>query len=133
LATLLDTDVAIHLREGDSWVEERVRRLAAPLQMSAITRIELESGVYRELELAQLRRVALDELLTFVETLDFGIAEIAVYRRIIQATGYSRRKTADRMTAATALVHGLPLVTLNGRDFRDVPGLELIEWERSEG
>jgi predicted nucleic acid-binding protein len=34
------------------------------------------------------------------------------------------------MIAATALVHGPPLVTLNGRDFRDVPGLELIEWER---
>lgn len=27
--------------------------------------------------------------------------------------------------------HFSPLVTLNGRDFRDVPGLELIEWERA--
>jgi predicted nucleic acid-binding protein len=132
LATLLDTDVAIHLREGDPWVEEQVRRLRAPLQISAITRIELESGVYRELDLAQLRRTTLDELLTFVNTLDFGTQEIAAYRRILEATGYSKRKIADRMTAATALVHGLPLVTLNGRDFRDVPGLELIEWERPE-
>ena len=37
------------------------------------------------------------------------------------------------MTAASALAHGLPLVTLNGRDFRDVPGLELVEWVRPEG
>ncbi len=56
--------------------------------------------------------------------------EIAAYRRIIEANGYSRRKTADRMTAATALAHSLMLVTLNGRDFRDVPGLKLIQWER---
>jgi len=70
-------------------------------------------------------------LLTTITTLDFGPAEISGYRRILESTGFSRRKIADRMTAATALVHGLPLVTLNGRDFRDVPGLELIEWERS--
>jgi predicted nucleic acid-binding protein len=34
------------------------------------------------------------------------------------------------MSAATALVNGIPPVTLNGRDFRDVPGLALIGWER---
>jgi predicted nucleic acid-binding protein len=27
----------------------------------------------------------------------------------------------------------LGLVTLNARDFRDVPGLDLIEWERGDG
>lgn len=43
------------------------------------------------------------------------------------------RKTADRMTAATALAHGLPLVTLNGRDYRDVPGLELVDWVKPDG
>ena len=130
MATLLDTDVAIHLRDGDPWVERQALSLSAPLRISAVTRIELENGVYRQLELAPLRRTALDELLTFVTTLDFGPAEIDAYRRIVEVAGYSRRKTADRMTAATALVHGLSLVTLNGRDFHDVPGLELVEWER---
>lgn len=84
----------------------------------------------REHDLIQSRRARIDELLTFIETLDFGASEIAEYRRILEATGYSRRKTADRITAATALVHDLTLVTLNGRDFRDVPGLKLLEWER---
>lgn len=70
-------------------------------------------------------------MLETITTLDFGRLELVEYRRILEATGYSRRKTADRMTAATALVHDLPLITLNGRDFRDVPGLELIEWERA--
>ncbi len=62
-----------------------------------------------------------------VLTLDFGESEIACYRRIVEANAFSRRKVADRMTAATALSHDLTLVTLNGRDFRDVPDLKLIE------
>ena len=130
MSTLLDTDVAIDLRDEDPWTKEWIRHLTAPLHISAITRIELENGVHREPEWAALRRARLDRLLETVITLDFGETEIAAYRRILEATGYSRRKSADRMTAATALVHGLPLVTLNGRDFRDVPGLELVEWER---
>jgi predicted nucleic acid-binding protein len=109
---------------------ERVSRFTAPPHISAITRVELENGVHREPEEAALKRARLDRMLAITTTLDFGLSEIAAYRRILEATGYSRRKTADRMTAATALVHRLPPVTLNGRDFRDVPGLELIEWER---
>lgn len=130
---MLDTDVAIELRDGDAWVKEQIRRLTAPLHISAITRVELENGIYREPEWAALKRMRLDRLLATVTTLDFGTSEMAAYRRILEATGYSRRKTADRMTAATALVHGLALVTLNGRDFRDVPGLELVGWEPREG
>lgn len=130
MSTLLDTDIAIELRDGDPWAKEQIRQLAAPLHISAITRVELENGVHREPEWAALRRARLDRLLATVTTLDFGENEIAEYRLILEATGFSRRKTADRMTAATALVHGLPLVSFNWRDFRDVPRLKLIEWTK---
>jgi tRNA(fMet)-specific endonuclease VapC len=133
LPSLLDTDVAIDLRDRDLWIKGKVEQLDLPLYISAITYIELENGVQREPQWAKVRRTAVDQLLKNVIPLDFGVNEIAAYRHILEATGYSRRKTADRMTAATALVHGLPLVTLNGRDFHDVPGLELIEWERPKG
>ena len=33
-----------------------------------------------------------------------------------------------RILAATALANGLALATRNPRDFRDVPGLEVVEW-----
>jgi tRNA(fMet)-specific endonuclease VapC len=131
LPALLDTDVVIHLRDGDVWIEDQVAGLTPPFFVSAISRVELENGAGRASD--EKRRALLDQVLAYVVTLDFGAAEIEAYRCIIEATGYSRRKTADRMTAATALAHGLTLVTLNGRDFRDVPGLELVEWDRAEG
>jgi predicted nucleic acid-binding protein len=130
LPALLDTDVVIHLRDGDPWIEDQVASLIPPFFISAISRVELENGIGRTP--GKMRRSLSDKVLAYVVTLDFGAAEIEAYTAIIWSAGYSRRKTADRMTAATALTQGLPLVTLNGRDFRDVPGLELVEWERPE-
>jgi tRNA(fMet)-specific endonuclease VapC len=71
-------------------------------------------------------------LLRELVVLDLTNEIAATYGRIVEKTGFSRRKITDRMIAATALVHGLALVTLNRRDFRDVSGLELLEWERPE-
>jgi tRNA(fMet)-specific endonuclease VapC len=132
LAALLDTDVVIHLRDGDAWTENEFRQLSPPLFISAITRIELENGIWREPEWASLRRRALEQLLVVVTTLPFSHDEIAAYQRILEMAGFSKRKIADRMTAATALVHDLPLVTFNGRDFRDIQSLSLIDWSRPD-
>lgn len=132
MAALLDTDVVIHLRDGDSWTRAQARRLDPPFYLSAIGRVELENGVWRDPPMRATRRAALDALLPQFTVLDFDGDAIAAYREILEAAGWSKRKTADRMTAATALAHGLPLVTLNGRDFRDVPGLELVEWLKPE-
>lgn len=38
------------------------------------------------------------------------------------------RATEDLLIAATALVHGLCLVTHNRRDFDDLPGLRVEDW-----
>lgn len=122
----------IHLRDGDGWSRSQARTLDPPLYLSAISRVELENGVWRDPALTATRRAALDALLPQFVVLAFGPDEIDAYAAILAETGYSRRKVADRMTAATALMQDLPLVTLNGRDFRDIPALSLIEWERPE-
>ena len=129
MPALLDRDVVIHLRDGDPWIEDQIADLTPPFFISAISHVELENGVARASD-GNLRAL-LDKVLEQVTTLNFTVSEIEAYRTIVQAAGYSRRKVADRMTAATALAHGLALVTLNGRDFRDVPELELVEWERA--
>jgi predicted nucleic acid-binding protein len=129
LPALLDTDVVVHLRDGSEHVWQLVRSLEPPLALSIISRVELENGIYRDPADAALRRVALDTILSQVETLDFGRPELRTYRDIVAAIGYSKRKVIDRMIAATALVHGLTVVTLNGADYRDIPGLAIDVWK----
>lgn len=125
---MLDTNVAIHLRDGDETIDARIDALDPPLLLSVISRIELEADLGRPDPNAEDRRVRLDALLEAVPALPFGHAEAETYRAIIQACGFSRRKAMDRMIAAQAIAAGATLVTRNGSDFRDIPGLRLLEW-----
>ena len=126
---LLDTSIAVHLRDGDAGATARLRQLDQDAFLSAITRVELESGIYAQPELTERRRAAVRALLTFLPVLDFDSDMAEAYGTILQTTGFSRRKIIDRMIAATALVEGLILITCNCDDFTDVPGLELLVWD----
>ena len=128
MAFLLDTNVAIHLRDGDPPVTERVAALEGAVLMSIITRVELEGGVYRDPASAPVRRTRLDTMLAAIPTLSFDDAAAETYGDIVASAGYSRRKLLDRMVAAQALVHRATLVTMNPDDFLDVPGLEILSW-----
>jgi len=63
MTTLLDTDVVIHLRDGDPSVTANVAALAGAVLMSILTRVELEGGVYRDPAAAGIRRARLDAIL----------------------------------------------------------------------
>jgi predicted nucleic acid-binding protein len=133
LAYLFDTSVAIQLRDGDRAFRSLLETVDETPSISAITRVELEGGVYANPALAEKRRKAIDALLREFIVLDLTDEMAGIYGTIVERVGFSRRKITDRMIAATALAQSLTLVTLNGRDFRDVPGLELVEWNRTEG
>ena len=124
---LLDTNIAIQLRDGDPLVAEKIAALDGAILLSIITRVELEGGVYREPSEAGLRRARLDLVLDALPVLTFDAESADAYRAIIESAGYSRRKILDRMIAAQALVHRATVVTRNAADFRDVPGLSLLE------
>jgi tRNA(fMet)-specific endonuclease VapC len=128
MAFLLDTDVAIHLRDGDPAITEKVGALDDAVLMSIVTRVELEGGVYREPAHAQVRRARLDAILAAIPTVAFDDAAADAYGDIVARAGYSRRKLLDRMIAAQALVHRSTLVTINAGDYADVPGLALLAW-----
>lgn len=125
---LLDTNVLIYLRDADAEVVAKVAALDGTLLMSIISRVELEGGVYRDPALIDVRRVRLAAVLRSIPALNFDDAEAEAYRTIVEYAGYSRRKLLDRMIAAQALAHRATLVTQNGADFRDVQGLQLLEW-----
>lgn len=128
MAYVLDTNVAIHLRDGDVAVTARVAALDGAVLLSVVTRVELEGGVYRDPAYAAVRRARLDTLLQAIPTLVFDEAAADAYGAIVAHAGYSRRKLLDRMIAAQALVHRATLVTMNSNDFADVAGLRLLAW-----
>jgi tRNA(fMet)-specific endonuclease VapC len=128
MAFLLDTDVAIHLRDADVTIVDKVAALDDAVVMSIITRVELEGGVYREPVHAPLRRARLDAILAAVPTIAFDDAAADVYGAIVANAGYSRRKLLERMIAAQALVHRATLVTMTAADYADIPNLSLAAW-----
>ena len=125
---LLDTSVAILLRDSDSEADIRLKALDSIPALSIVSQIELEGGVVARPALAARRRASVDILLAVLPVLPFDAGCVAAYRRIVETAGFSRRKVIDRMIAATALGHDLTLITLNRRDFTDVPGLDLEIW-----
>ena len=128
MSFVLDTNVAIHLRDGDPAVADGVGRLDGAVLLSVVTRVELEGGVYRDPVDAPVRRVRLDAVLSAIPTLAFDDAAADAYRAIVERVGYSRRRLLDRMIAAQAIVHRATVVTMNPEDFADIPGLDVLAW-----
>ena len=128
MAYVLDTNVAIRLRDGDAVIAGKVAALDDAIVISVITRVELEGGVHRDPAERPIRRARLDAILSAIPTLAFDDAAADAYGEIVAQTGSSRRKLLDRMIAAQALVHRAVLVTMNPDDFADIVGLELQAW-----
>ena len=125
---LLDTSIAIGLRDDDPAIVARAKVLGPGLALSIITRVELEGGVYRDPPTADARRRRLEILLAALPVLPFDADAAEAYGAIVREAGYSRRKLLDRMIAAQAIVDDATLVTLNPADFADIPGLKLLAW-----
>jgi len=106
---LFDTDVFVDHIRGARQLPD------IDAAYSLITRCELFAGREQEED-------AVHALLT-------SLREIAIDRTIAERAGQLRRgsplRTPDALIAATAIEHGLALVTRNRRDFADVPGLRL--------
>jgi tRNA(fMet)-specific endonuclease VapC len=128
VAYLIDTNVAIHLRDGDTDVANRILALDDAIFLSVVSRVELEGGVHRDASNAAVRRARLDVLLAAIPTLAFDNEAADAYAAIVAHAGYSRRKLLDRMIAAQAMVHRATLVTMNPDDFADIPALDVRVW-----
>lgn len=91
--------------------------------ISATTEAELLVGA---LDKADLQKIQRD--LQLLETLPLQAAIGALANSLLATytlTLSNRLSLADALIAATALHHGLPLYTLNRKDFRYLAGLQL--------
>lgn len=129
MSYLLDTNVAIYLREGFPEFVRRVEALDRKPFLSVISHAELEGGVYAFADEQPRRRAGVNALLQMLPVIDFDFEMSSVYGKILEQTGFNRRKLIDRMIAATALVANMTLITTNGADFADIEGLKLMVWD----
>jgi len=126
---MIDTNIAIALRDVHRETHRLVSSLPEIPALSMITRIELENGVNAEPGLERLRRRLLDALLETYSVEMFTHADILAYGAIVYDLSYDRRMTLDRLIAAQAIARDATLITRNGKDFRKIEGLKLLEWD----
>jgi predicted nucleic acid-binding protein len=126
---IVDTSVVVGIDEVDT------ARLPAEISISTLTLAELSSGphaVSDDLERAR-RQDRLQRFEADVDALPFESRCARAYGQVyaaVVATGRKARgaRAVDLMIAATALVHELPLYTLNAKDLRGLEGLiEIVD------
>jgi tRNA(fMet)-specific endonuclease VapC len=125
---LIDTNIAIHARDGTDAVLGKLAEHDGEVLLSALSLAELERGIYRNPEFTAIRHARLEVLLRGIPVIPFDVAAAQAYGRIIAQCGWTKGKDYDRMIAAHAISTGSILVTDNEADFRDIPGLSMENW-----
>jgi tRNA(fMet)-specific endonuclease VapC len=128
LAYLLDTNIAIHARDGTGSVLAKLAERDGEILMSALSFAELQRGVYKDPVNTARRKVRLDALIQHIPVLPFDAAAAELYGQIIALCGWVKGRDYDRMIAAHAISIGAVLVTNNEADFRDISGLSIENW-----
>jgi len=125
---LLDTNIAIHARDGMEPVLDKLAAHDGMVLLSSLSLAELQRGLYKDTAYTALRRARLEVLLRHIDVLPFDEAAAYAYGQIIARRGWVRGKDFDRMIAAHAISSLSVLVTDNVADFRDIPGLNIENW-----
>ena len=128
MAYLIDTNIAIHARDGTDSVLDKLAEHSREVLLSALSLAELQRGVYRDPKFTAIRQARLEILLRGLPVLPFDASAAMVYGRIIAQCGWAKARDYDRMIAAHAMSSGSILVTNNEFDFRDIPGLSIENW-----
>ena len=124
---MLDTNACIDFLDGrSSLLEARAERHFGHLWVSMISVAELMVGSEKSSN-PRLDAERLDAFVAGVQLADFDLIAARRYGQVIKQIGV-RRKSFDRLIGVQALQLGLTLVTRNGKDFADVPGLVVENW-----
>jgi predicted nucleic acid-binding protein len=129
MAYLLDTDVVIDHLANDPTTVQLLNQLAATgLYVSIVTYIEVVQGILLQPN-PVANRAAFEAFLVNVPLLHLSrdVADrcAAVRADLTRRQRRVRNRAMDLLVAATALEHGLTLVTRNKADYQDITGLTL--------
>ena len=84
MAYLIDTNVAIHARDGTDAVLAKLAEHDGEVLLSALSLAELQRGVYRNPGLTAIRQARLEVLLRGLPVLPFDASAAVDYGRIIE-------------------------------------------------
>ncbi len=129
MSYLLAQDACDAWLRGRPALVARAQQNAGKLHVSALTVLRLEMGVTRYNTPSQV----LTRYLSLLQAVRQLSLDDAVAHRGAQLGGHLRRAgqplpLANLVVAATALVHGLTLVTHDAQAFAAAPGLSTVDW-----
>ena len=118
---LIDTDVLIWMTRGHAGATTRLQTLI-PWRISAVTYIELAQGCRNKQELERAKK-GLSLCRTEILPISVTISERAM--QLIDAYTLAQGlQLGDALIAATALEHGLTVLTANIKHFGQIEGLQ---------
>ncbi|MBE9068539.1 type II toxin-antitoxin system VapC family toxin [Leptolyngbya cf. ectocarpi LEGE 11479] len=130
---LLDTCVISDFIKGEPGTQTRLKQTSpTDIAVSVITVMELRYGLLNNPQRAKKIEPAITSLLDSVSILKFSEEEAeqtAQIRSILKKQGQPIG-AYDVLIAATALHHGLIMVTANQREFERVAGLQTENWRQ---
>jgi predicted nucleic acid-binding protein len=131
---IIDTSVLIATERGDLDYNEWWGDIS--IYISSITITELLIGVYRaNTEARRIKRAAfVEHIVAGIMNLPFDEEAARVYAQI-SASLFAKNITLgvhDMLIAATAISNGHKVITMNEKDFKRIPGLEVISVERKQ-
>lgn len=131
---LLDTCVISDFIKGEPGTQTRLNQISpADIAVSVITVMELRYGLLNNPQRAKKIEPAITSLLNSVSILEFNqedAEQTAQIRSILKKQGQPIG-AYDVLIAATALHHGLIMVTANQKEFDRVAGLQTRNWRQT--
>jgi predicted nucleic acid-binding protein len=123
---LIDTDVIIWYMRGNTNSLKALEKNKG-FSISVVTYMELVQGMRDKNELAALRKA----LKTWGTKLIYITEEISSKAMFYVEQHYLSHsmQLADALIGATAVSHGLPLLTGNGRHYKVIKELELLKFK----
>lgn len=121
---LCDTNILIEFYKNNPQIVQELRQIGPnQLAISPITQAELYFGALNKAELKKIR-----QHLSLLSQFPLDVSISAVFLQLMETYSPSHKLSLpDALIAATALVHNLELYTLNGKDFRFIPNLQLYQ------